>query len=220
VTSDYGDRYEGIRVKHVSQKNSVKAYDKAGSILRIETTINNVTPFQSYRPPENDSEGEVKWRRMKRGVSDLYRRAEVSQGSNDRYGEALASIDTSRTIGDWASKLSEGFVKKGKRYRGIKLFEREEMKLFEAIGSGDFLTSGFTNGDVSERLYGSTADGAERLRRSNRVSYRFRLLRAHGLIRKIPKRNRYQVSTKGRGLLTAMLQLQVASLQQLNSIPA
>jgi len=49
VTSDYGDRYEGIRVKHVSQGNSVKAYDKAGSILRIETTINNVTPFRSYR---------------------------------------------------------------------------------------------------------------------------------------------------------------------------
>jgi hypothetical protein len=41
VMSDYGERYEGIRVKHVSQKNSVKAYDNSGSILRIETTINN-----------------------------------------------------------------------------------------------------------------------------------------------------------------------------------
>ena len=27
VMSDYGDRYEGIRIKHVSQKNSVKAYE-------------------------------------------------------------------------------------------------------------------------------------------------------------------------------------------------
>ena len=220
ITSDYGDRYEGIRVKHISQRNSVKAYDKAGSILRIETTINNVGPFQSFRPSENDPEGEVKWRPMKRGVSDLYRRAEVSQLSNDRYAEALASIDTSCLIGDWASQLSKGFVKGGKRYRGIKLFEREEMKLLEAIGSGDFLTSGFTNGNISERLYGNTADSAERLRRSNRVSYRFRLLRAHGLIRKVPKRNRYQVSTKGREFITAILQLQVLNLQRLNSIPA
>jgi hypothetical protein len=220
ITSDYGERCEGIRIKHVSQRNSVKAYDKAGSLLRIETTINNVMPFQSFRTPENDPEGEAKWLRMKRGVSDLYRRAEVSQGSNDRYGEALASIDTSRSVGDWASQLSKGFVKNGKRYRGIKLFEQEEMKLLEAIGSGDFLVSGFTNGAISERLYGSTMDRSERLHRSNRVSYRFRLLRAHGLIRKVPKRNRYQVSTKGREFITAILQLQVLNLQRLNSIPA
>ena len=162
VTSDYGDRYEGIRVKHVSQKNSVKSYDKAGSILRIETTINNVTPFQSYRSLENDPEGEQKWRPMRRGVSDLHRRAEVSQGSNDRYGEALASVDTSEPIGDWATKLSEGFVKQGKRYRGIKLFETQEMRLLEAVASGDFLMSGFTNGDLSKRLYGDTSDDQER----------------------------------------------------------
>ena len=91
VTSDYGNRDEGIRVKHVSQKNSVKAYDKAGSILRIETTINNVQPFRSYRTLENDPEGELKWRSMRRGVADLHRRAEVSQGANDRYGKAYTN---------------------------------------------------------------------------------------------------------------------------------
>jgi len=84
ITSDYGERCEGIRVKHVSQKNSVKAYDKSGRILRIETTINEVSPFQSYRPSESDPEGKAKWRGMRRGVADMYRRAEVSQSSNDR----------------------------------------------------------------------------------------------------------------------------------------
>jgi len=103
ITSDYGERVEGIRVKHSSQKNSVKVYDKGASILRIETTINNVSPFQSFRTSENDPEGEAKWRGMRRGVADLHRRAEVSQGANDRYAEALASIDSSQTIGDWAS---------------------------------------------------------------------------------------------------------------------
>ena len=220
VTSDYGDRYEGIRVKHVSQKNSVKAYDKAGSILRIETTINNVTPFRSYRTLENDPDGEAKWRSMRKGVSDMHRRAEVSQAANDRYGEALAAIDTTRTIGDWASELSKGFVKKGKRYRGIKLFVAEEMKLLETVGSGDFLASGFANGDLATRLYGHTADRDERRRRSNRISYRLRLLRAHGLIRKTPKQNRYHVSTKGREVITALLQLQNSNMKQLKSIPA
>jgi hypothetical protein len=228
VTSDFGDRYEGIRIKHVSQRNyvwpeyrhSVKAYDKAGSILRIETTINNVTPFRSYRTLENDPDGDAAWRSMRRGVSDMHRRAEVSQAANDRYGEALAAIDTSRTVGDWAAELSKGFVKKGKRYRGIKLFAKEEMQLLEAVGSGDFLTAGFANGDISTRLYGQTADRDERRRRSNRISYRLRLLRAHGLIRKIHKQNRYHVSTKGREFITSLLQLQKTNIKQLNAIPA
>jgi len=136
------------------------------------------------------------------------------------YGEALAAIDTSQTIGNWASELSKGFVKKGKRYRGIKLFAKEEMQLLEAVGSGDFLTSGFRNGDLSERLYGRSPNDEERLRRSNRIAYRLRLLRAHGLIHKIPKQNRYHISTKGRNVITALLQLQSSNLKQLNSIPA
>ena len=119
-----------------------------------------------------------------------------------------------------ASTLSKGFVKKGKRFRGIKLFEPGEMKLLVAISSGDSVISGFTNGDISERLYGSTADRAERLRRSNRIAYRFRLLRAHGLIQKIPKRNRYRLSAKGREWVTAIMQLQSTSLQTLNSMQA
>ena len=220
VTSDYGERYEGIRIKHVSQKNSVKAYDKAGSILRIETTINDVKPFRSLRTLENDPDGEAKWRPMRRGVSDMHRRAEVSQGSNDRYGEALAAIDTSQKIGEWAAKLSKGFVKGGKRYRGLKLFDAAEMQLLEAVASGDFVTSGFTNGDLSERLYGHTTDRDERLRRANRISYRLRLLRAHGVIRKIPKQNRYQISTKGREVTTTLLQLQMTNMKQLNAMPA
>ena len=219
VTSDYGNRYEGIRVKHVSQKNSVKAYDKAGSILRIETTINNVQPFRSYRTLENDPEGELKWRSMRRGVADLHRRAEVSQGANDRYGKALASVDCSRPMGDWAAELSKGFIKGGKRYRGLKLFECEEMKFLEAVASGDFVVAGFTNGDLSERLYGSTKDAGERLRRSQKIAYRLRLLRAHGLVGKVPKRNRYQVSQKGREIVTALLQLQKTNLKLLNIMP-
>jgi hypothetical protein len=39
VVSDYGDRPEGVRVKHFAFGNSLKVYDKGGAILRIETTV-------------------------------------------------------------------------------------------------------------------------------------------------------------------------------------
>jgi hypothetical protein len=40
VTSDLKQRPEGVRVKHRVGDNSVKMYDKQGSVLRVETTIN------------------------------------------------------------------------------------------------------------------------------------------------------------------------------------
>lgn len=54
VVSDYGDRPEGVRVKHLAFGNSLKVYDKGGSILRVETTINQpgalaVVPSQPAR---------------------------------------------------------------------------------------------------------------------------------------------------------------------------
>jgi len=44
VTSDVIKRIEGIRVKHRVEENSIKMYDKEGSVLRIETTINDPRP--------------------------------------------------------------------------------------------------------------------------------------------------------------------------------
>jgi hypothetical protein len=39
-----------VRVKHWLNGNSVKMYDKAGTILRIETTIGNPKDFCVLRP--------------------------------------------------------------------------------------------------------------------------------------------------------------------------
>jgi len=49
VVSDYKKRTEGVRVKHRLNHNSIKAYDKEGSILRLETTINNPREFKVFR---------------------------------------------------------------------------------------------------------------------------------------------------------------------------
>ena len=63
ILSNYCHRPEGICVKHRALGNSIKVYDKGGSILRVETTINNPAAYHSYRASEADPEGE------KRGAS-------------------------------------------------------------------------------------------------------------------------------------------------------
>ena len=40
---------EGVCVKHYLEENSLKMYDKQGSVLRVETTINQPRRFKVYR---------------------------------------------------------------------------------------------------------------------------------------------------------------------------
>jgi len=221
VISDYKDRPEGVRVKHGAYGNSVKVYDKGGTILRIETTINNPGAFRSYRSSENDPDGPKSWRPMRKGVADMHRRAEVSQQSNDRYAEALASLDTSTPVGQLAAKVCRPATKDGKRYRALRPWSDQDRSLLETVSNGDFAVTGFSNRDLASRLYRAKSDDpAERARIASKVSYRLRILRAHGLIRKSPKRRRYHLTTKGRQIITALLQAQHATLQQLNAIAA
>ncbi|MEO6565573.1 MAG: hypothetical protein ABIO63_06020, partial [Casimicrobiaceae bacterium] len=81
VSTNVQDREEGVRIKHWINQNSLKMYDTLfaeTANLRIETTVNEPRDFKVYRTKENDPEGEMDWRVMRRGVADLHRRAEVS----------------------------------------------------------------------------------------------------------------------------------------------
>jgi hypothetical protein len=58
---------------------------------------------------------------------------------------------------------------------------------------------------------------AEQRRRSAAISRKLRLLRAHGLLQKLAHTHRYQVSEKGRLILTALLAARHATLKQLTA---
>jgi hypothetical protein len=221
IVSEYRSRPEGVCVKHRAMGNSIKVYDKGGSILRIETTINNPAAYRSYRSSEGEPEGEKQWRVMRRGVADMHRRAQVSQAANDRYAEALAALDTTTPLGQLAAAVCRPISKEGKRYRALHPFAADDRLLLEAISDGKYAPGGFCNRDLALRLYPlKAADKAARSRLASKVSYRLRILRAHGLIRKSPGRRRYHITTKGRQIVTALLQVQHATLQQLNALAA
>lgn len=59
-------REEGIRVKHYAGGNSVKAYDKAESVLRIESTISQPGQFRVYRSKQGEEAGPKAWRLLRR----------------------------------------------------------------------------------------------------------------------------------------------------------
>jgi hypothetical protein len=85
LTSSLKRRVEGVRVKHWVAGNSIKMYDKAGSVLRIETTIAKTAPFKVFRPldPSRSRRRQLAWRPLRKGIADLHRRAQVSQRANE-----------------------------------------------------------------------------------------------------------------------------------------
>ena len=80
------------------------------------------------------------------------------------------------------------------------------LALLEAVNRGEFLLNGFGNRDLRAHLYTTAStDSAEDRRRSAAVTRKLRMLPAHGLIQKVPKSHRYQVSERGRTIIAALL---------------
>ena len=219
VVSDYRERPEGIRVRHRVGANSVKVYDKQGSILRVETTINDPKGFKVYRPKEGEPDGPREWRPMRKGIADLHRRAQVSQQSNERYLEALASLDTHEPTKKLVAPMCRAVVWKGQRVRGIRPWSSEDRDLLETISRGEFVVNGMRNRNIVQYLYGGKNRKPEDIPRlASRVTRKLRMLRAHGIIKKVPRTHRYLVTARGKEAVSAALKLQVISLNQLTDL--
>jgi hypothetical protein len=221
VRSDLRRREEGVRVKHSVRGNSVKVYGKAlraeGSVLRVETTINCPEDFKVYRRKEGDRKGPKGWHAMRRGIADLSRRARVSQKCNERYLEALASVESSKRLEELTECLEQPRRWKGQRVRALHPFSTPDSTLLEVISRGEWTLQGFRNRDLQGLLFSPPAASPEEKRwRSAWVSRKLRLLRAHHLIQKVPHENRYRVTDFGRQAITAILTARQTTVSQLN----
>jgi hypothetical protein len=222
VSSSLKRRVEGVRIKHSLGINSVKLYDKAyteqRAVLRAEVTINAAEQFRVYRPKEGDPKGPKQWRNMRRGIADLHRRAEVSEQALDRYCDALASVDDSSTLEELTQSLERRVKWKNSWVRALHPFDPADAALLQAVNAAEFTINGLRNRDLQARLYAAPAlSKEEKRRRSAAISRKLRLLRAHGLIQKLAHTHRYQVTEKGRLILTALLAARHATLKQITA---
>jgi hypothetical protein len=221
VETDLRERQEGVRIKHAVNGNSLKLYDKAytprGSVLRPEMTLNNEAGVRVYRPKEGDPKGPKGWRPLRRGIADLHRRAQVCGQATDRYLEALAQVDDSTRLEELLQPLERPATWKGQRVRALHPFQGGDAALFKAVARGEFLLNGFRNRDLQGLLFPQDPVSVqERRRRSARASRQIRLLRAHGLIRKVTHENRYHVTKSGRQIITAILAACQATVSQMS----
>jgi hypothetical protein len=105
---------------------------------------------------------------------------------------------------------------KGQRVRALNPLAKEDAAWLAAVNRAEFLLHGFRNRDHAALLHSSGRVSAEeQRRRSSRITRKLRMLRAHGLIKKIPHTHRYQLTEQGRTIITALLAAQKANTSQL-----
>ena len=150
-------------------------------------------------------------------MADLARRARLSQTANQRYLEALATIDVGTPLKQLTDKLCRPVWRGERRHRGLRPFEPDEARLLEVISRGEHQIAGFRNRDVREALYGRCDDIAARRRQSAAVSRKFALLRAHGLIKKVPRTHRYLLTQRSVAVVPALLATRNAPLAKLTT---
>jgi hypothetical protein len=214
--------YEGFRVKHWLNRNSIKVYNKSGSILRIESTINHTRDFKVFRPPADDVRRPASWQQMRKGVSDLHRRCELSNQCNERYAEALASAQVQEKLQEVVTPACNRIRKNGKSYRGFNPWQEQDYQVLRFLAQGQKALNGFRNKDLRRWLYPQSdeADQRERRRYAGRTSRWIKLLRVHGLVRKVAKENRYTLTAKGQKFACALLSASAVDIKGLTELAA
>jgi hypothetical protein len=207
VKTKWHRREPGAAVKHWIKRNAIKMYDKDGAVLRIETVINQPREFVVRRWMTKQDGREVQgWFPMNKGVTNLYRYAEVSRKANQRYLEALAVVDDLGVGQRELERRCSPTTYQGRRRRALQPLSRDDQALFQAALRGEHAIRGFRNRELAEHLFGpQPVDPAERRRRCGRVSRLISLLRAHGLASKIPRSRRYQITASGQRFMSTAI---------------
>lgn len=204
---DLRTRAEGTRLKFWYGTNSIKIYDKEAQALRIETTINDPKGYKVFRTKEAEpSDAPKSWQQLRKGVADMPRRAEVSHAANNRLAESLASVAETTPLGKLLEPLCRPVIdKKGRRARALNPSAGPDGELLRCLAQGEFLLNGFRNRDLRTKLCKATKDVKEQRQQAATITRKLALLKAHGLIVKVQKTHRYQLSAEGRRITTTLL---------------
>jgi hypothetical protein len=188
--NNFSTRIEGTRIKHHMGPTSIKMYDKAGIILRIETTTNDVSFFKHHRVVEQrDGAKVIKLAPLKKSIYSLGDLRKLLAAANKRYLEYLSVLEDPSSGGKALQKITEPVTRKGRRYRGLNFFSKDDCSLLQAMARGEFAITGMRNKDLQRHIPGKT---------SGWISRSLKRLRVHGLIKRVGRTYKHYLTDLGR----------------------
>ena len=195
--NDFHTRIEGTRLKHHMGPVSIKLYDKQGLVLRIETTVNDVSFFRHHRTVEHrDRTSEAKLAPMQKTIYSLAPLRDLLLAANRRYLAFLSDLTDPSAGVEQVERLAQPVREEERSYRGFNLFNSDDLDLFIALVRGEWQISGFRNASLRHLLTDRSGPQVSRL---------LKRLHLHGLIKKIGHTYKYYLTDAGRrAALTAL----------------
>jgi hypothetical protein len=209
VSSRLQTLVQGTRIKHTVGSTSLKMYDKAGRVLRIECTTSDISSFTHYRKVEPrrsrgreasvGSPAESKYAPMRKTLYSLPALAEAMQACNQRYlgfisqwPDRTAERHELRTV--TASVRDE----KDRSYRGVNFFHDDDLRFLQALLRGEHQISGLRNRTLQAHLPGW---------KPAKIGRTLRRFRALGLLKTVAGTRKYYLTKRGMNLLVVGRQL-------------
>jgi hypothetical protein len=199
-------RIEGRCIKHTMGAAGVKVYDKFSRVLRLETTVNDVSFFKHHRKVEHKGAAATReLAPLKKSIYSLIDLREILLGCNQRYLAFLSSLDDPSAGERDLQRLSQARVGADPSVKGLNFFNPADQTLLRTLQHGEFNIRGWRRADLVARL-GTTPSAMTR---------QLRRLRALGLIKKVTHTYRYYLTRLGRAAIAA-----ACSLTRFNIVPA
>ena len=182
-------------MKHRFGKSSIKMYDKAGVVLRIETTTNDVSFFKHHRKVEHrDRPPTRELALVKKSIYSLIDLREILLGCNRRYLAHLSALDDFSAGVRALGQLTKPHSVEGKAIKGINFFEPSDKALLQALQNPRVNIAGIRRADLLSAL-GTFSP--------NRLSRQLRRLRDVSVIKRVSGTYRYYLTRMGRAATAA-----------------
>jgi len=195
IGSRFETRIEGTCIKHRLGKAQVKMYDKHHLVLRIETTVNDVSFFKHHRKVEHrQGPSSRQLAPVKKSIYSLIDLGEILLGCCRRYLQYLSALDDHSAGVRALDRLSEDRRDEDRLIKGLNFFKRSEQALLRALQAPQFNIRGVRRADLIAFVPNSSP--AALSRQLNRI-------RRLGLIKRVAGTYRYYLTCLGRGAIAA-----------------
>ena len=166
---------------HIDYKNAkIKQYHKEGRALRTETTINDTRDFG-----------------LSKRLTNLPALRQIGFSANRRLlGVQRISHDPIRGAHAFTELTTPIVTDTGARIPGLRFGDPRVHALLQALLIHRLLPHGFTNRELRTLIAPLLSTTTEHIT-AGKMTYDLRRLRAHGLIARIPRTRRYQITDTG-----------------------
>lgn len=203
----FNRRILGTRLKHILGPVSIKMYDKFGLILRIETTVSNVTFFRQRRTVHHrNGEEDIRWAPMRKSIYSLTPLQDNLSAANQRYLAFISALRLPVRGSENLNRLTRTLIENQHSYKGFNFFAEDDARILRLLLRGEFAACGLGSRDWHTLLPENS---------NGQISRLIKRLRVHKLIKKVAHRYRYYLTDLARQVATLALKL-----RELQAVPA